>query len=240
MKNTLIALVLIIAILAAGCGTAAPAGTEAPANTGAETAQPDPAVETEAPTEDIMLDWTPSYFKNQVTVTAVGDELIEATTDSEGSEDMENAMNFRILPETLIYDNQGNKLSIDDISQGSFITVYTDVYSPAPLILPPQYQANVIILEEPEAEHLVFTYVDTFIRSGERLVDAGNTLALNLSDETLIVDTGEEKMEASALDGKDLLVFYDVSTRSIPAQTSPLKVVVLGENQMALANINGE
>ena len=35
----------------------------------------------------------------------------------------------------------------------------------------------------------------------------------------------------------DLIVFYDVSTKSIPAQTTPTKVVVLGENEIALKQI---
>lgn len=237
MKKTLIAL-MIVALLAAGCGTTAPEETEPSASADAEAVKPDSAMETDAPAEDSMPDLAPSYIQNQVTVTAVGDEFIETTIDPDDPENMENIINFLLIPDTLVYDRLGNKLSASDIALGGRITVYTDAYSPAPLILPPQYQANVIILDKPEAETLMFTHVNTFITCGQTLVDASNTLALNLSEETVVVDTEEESFDAAALAGKDLLVFYDVSTRSIPAQTTPLKVVVLGENQMALANIN--
>ena len=69
------------------------------------------------------------------------------------------------------------------------------------------------------------------------LVGAGNTLALNMNDEVPVVDREDAGTEA-ALENMDLLIFYDMSTKSVPAQTTPLKVVVLGSNELALANIN--
>lgn len=240
MKKTLIALVLLIAILAAGCGSAAPAETGAPADASAETTQPDPAMEPETPAEDVMPELTPSYVKNQLTVTGVDEEIIETTIDPENPDNKENIINFLITPDTLIYDSQGEKKELSDIQKGALISVYTDAFSPAPLILPPQYQADVIILEDPEAETPVFNHVDTFIMNEGILVDAGNSLALNISEEVPVVDKEGNEADAGDLAGKDLLVFYDVSTRSIPAQTTPLKIVVLGENHMALANINAE
>ena len=50
-------------------------------------------------------------------------------------------------------------------------------------------------------------------------------------------DDKDEKEYKGDINKNDLIVFYDVSTKSIPAQTTPTKVVVLGENEIALKQI---
>lgn len=56
------------------------------------------------------------------------------------------------------------------------------------------------------------------------------------ADDTKIVDKDEKEYKGD-INKNDLIVFYDVSTKSIPAQTTPTKVVVLGENEIALKQI---
>ena len=56
------------------------------------------------------------------------------------------------------------------------------------------------------------------------------------ADDTKIVDKDEKEYKGD-LDKNDLIVFYSVSTKSIPAQTTPTKVVVLGKNEIALKQI---
>ena len=50
------------------------------------------------------------------------------------------------------------------------------------------------------------------------------------ADDTKIVDKNEKEYKGD-LDKNDLIVFYGVSTKSIPAQTTPTKVVVLGRKR---------
>ena len=63
-------------------------------------------------------------------------------------------------------------------------------------------------------------------RFGQTLLSSDQTLKLNIGDTTEII-LQDGKPFAGELANRDLVVFYDVATRSIPAQTTPQKVVVL-------------
>ena len=233
MKKTLIAMLLVVAMLAAGCGSTATAPTATPAPTAEPTVEPTADPEMEAP---IVM---PSYIANQVTVLAVQENMFETTHNPDEPENREFVVNYTIMDDTLIFDQAGNKLSLEDVKEGSLLDVYTGAYTPAPMIMPPQYQANIIILLDPEAEEAGFTCADTFIMVDGMLTGTGNTLALNLTEDVEIVDRDGNPTQEE-LENKDLLVFYGASTRSIPAQTSPTKIVVLGTNELALGNINAQ
>ncbi len=241
MKKSVIVMLLIVALLTAGCGSTAAEPTETPAQTETPTATETPAEASAEPSPDgETVSDMPSYIANQVTVTDITEEFIQTTTDLNDAENYENTINYVPTDDTLVFDAQGNKLSISDVKAGDLLTVYTGAYTPAPLIMPPQYQAEIIIIEDPEAESPVFTCADTFVAGEEdMLVGIGNTLALNMSEDVEVVDREGQTCEAE-LENMDLLVFYDVSTKSIPAQTTPLKVVLLGQNELALSNMNGQ
>lgn len=83
--------------------------------------------------------------------------------------------------------------------------------------------SEIYIMQDEEA--VMAVNVDVFTDNGEMLVNAANTLALIIGEETEVVNLDGEAVEE--LSGKSLAVFYDISTRSIPAQTTPKKVVVL-------------
>ena len=190
--------------------------------------------------DSLVLEPMASYISYQVTVTEVLEEFIQTTTDVNDADNYENTINYVPGEDTLVFDAQGNQLSLGDVKAGDLLTVYTGAYTPAPMIMPPQYQAEIIIIEDPEAESPVFTCADTFVADEEgMLVGLGNTLALNMSEDVEVVDREGQACEAE-LENMDLLVFYDVSTKSIPAQTTPLKVVLLGQNEQALSNMNAQ
>lgn len=178
---------------------------------------------------------SPSYISNAVTVTEVTDEKISTTTDEKDAENPEKTINYTVSDNTIVLGfSKGDVKELKDIKKGDKITVYTNAYSPAPLILPPQYQADVIVVED-AAEKLNNVNVDTYVKDETgKLVNLANTLALNIADDTEIVDREGKKVESNDLDRKDLVVVYNIETRSIPAQTNPVKVIVLGENEMAL------
>ena len=233
MKKTLIAMLLLTALLCAACGTAAPAPTAEPAPTELPAPVPTDDPEMEPPLE------MPSYIANQVTVLSLQDNMFETTKNPDEPENREYIVNYTIMDDTLIFDQAGNKLSLEDVKEGSLLDVYTGAYTPSPMIRPPQYQANIIIVLDSEAEEAGFTCADTFLLVDGMLTGAGNTLALNLTEDVEIVDRdGNPTQEELA--NKDLLVFYGASTRSIPAQTSPTKIVILGTNELALGSINAQ
>jgi hypothetical protein len=98
-------------------------------------------------------------------------------------------------------------------------TFWFALNAPAILIFPPQYTA-VAVARVKEDRQVEVAYFD------EELVNDKKTLKLNLAEDQIIYTTNNQQFLGS-LAGRDLLVEYDFTTRSIPAQTTPIKVVVL-------------
>lgn len=248
MKKNLIAIIALTAALAAS--TSAFADTvqiseeelNKPASTYAPDAMPTPEIQGDimvlngeetdvaAPVE------TASYISVDVTVVKTDsdvDGIIKTTTDVNNKDDQNNTVNLKITDDTLVYDNLGNKKALSDLTDGSKITVFTGSYEPTPLILPVQYTANVIIINGDKEGNV---NADTYLADEEGYTNAANTLNIAAADDTKIVDKDEKEYKGD-LDKNDLIVFYGASTKSIPAQTTPTKVVVLGENEFALKQI---
>ena len=231
MKKNLITLITAAAMLiptAAVFAADEPAATEAP-EVLAEAMPINGEIDFEAPYVN------PSYISNTVTVTEITDEKISATTNTEDAENPENEIDFTITDKTVVLDSaNGEKKDVKDIKKGDSITVFTGAFEPAPLILPPLYMANVVVINNDSIDSLRFADVDTYIERDGALVNLANTLELNLDETVEIVDLDGKTVKAEDVVNKDLAVIYMTSTRSIPAQTTPLTVVVLGENEKAL------
>ena len=248
MKKNLIAIIALTAALAAS--TSAFADTvqiseeelNKPVSTYAPDAMPTPEIQGDimvlngeetdvtAPVE------TASYISVDVTVVKTDsdvDGIIKTTTDVNNKDDQNNTVNLKITDDTLVYDNLGNKKALSDLTDGSKITVFTGSYEPTPLILPVQYTANVIIINGDKEGNV---NADTYLADEEGYTNVANTLNIAAADDTKIVDKNEKEYKGD-LDKNDLIVFYGVSTKSIPAQTTPTKVVVLGKNEIALKQI---
>ena len=251
MKKNLIAIIALTAALAAS--TSAFADTvqiseeelNKPVSTYAPDAMPTPEIQGDimvlngeetdvaAPVE------TASYISVDVTVVKTDsdvDGIIKTTTDVNNKDDQNNTVNLKITDDTLVYDNLGNKKALSDLTDGTKITVFTGSYEPTPLILPVQYTANVIIINGDQEGNV---NADTYLADEEGYTNVANTLNIATADDTKIVDKDEKEYKGD-LNKNDLIVFYGASTKSIPAQTTPTKVVVLGENEFALKQIEAE
>lgn len=123
-----------------------------------------------------------------------------------------------VMKDTLIFDNTGKKA---ELNKGEKVTAYTDADKPMIMIYPPQYSPDVVIVE---TEETGVTAVGTF---DQELVDKNLKLQLNISEDTDLSSVSGEAVEIENLADKDLLVFYTVTTRSIPAQTTPERVILL-------------
>lgn len=72
--------------------------------------------------------------------------------------------------------------------------------------------------------------------TGESLINSSKTLVLHVSDDTEITDLDGNKVEKSELDGKLMAVYYSITTRSLPPQTTPEKIVVIGDAELEAAS----
>lgn len=122
-------------------------------------------------------------------------------------------------PANIIVDQDTYILDNASITEGDFLTVFYDQSLPMIMIYPPQYKAEVIVVGEVHEN----IKVDVF---NEDLVSSDNALKLNLAHTTKIISVDGNLFEGK-LAHKKLVVLYGATTKSIPAQTIPTKIVVL-------------
>ena len=121
---------------------------------------------------------------------------------------------FAAGPDTFIIDSAR-------LSPGMSVAAFYDPSLPVPLIFPPQYQA-VIIARRRQNENVAAGFFN------RNLVAADQSLQLNIGAATEIAAANGLPFTCSP-GGQYLVVFYTATTRSIPPQTTPRRVVVFCE-----------
>jgi hypothetical protein len=134
------------------------------------------------------------------------------------SDSEDNPFQFSVGEETLVFDKKGNKV---ELKKGDTVTLYIDANQPMILIYPPQYSPAVVIVGEKDEPN--FVKVAAF---NKEFISEDNELKLTINDETVIVNAKGEKQPKEEITKQNAIVFYRASTFSIPAQTTPDKVVV--------------
>jgi hypothetical protein len=121
-------------------------------------------------------------------------------------------VNFVVSPKTYFVDQVM-------VSVGDQVTGYYDGNAPALLIYPPQYQAIVMVKNSP-FQNVKVDYFNTELESSD------GRLRLNISPYTQIVLTNGQHFSRTPAN-RDLIVIYGPITKSIPAQTTPYRIIVL-------------
>lgn len=121
-------------------------------------------------------------------------------------------VNFVVSPSTFIVDHVALEI-------GDHVTGYYDGDAPAILIYPPQYPALVMVKNSPYQN----VKVDYF---NQQLVSSDGQLQLNISPFTKIFIRNGLSF-TNSLANRDLIVIYGAATKSIPAITTPYRIIVL-------------
>lgn len=121
-------------------------------------------------------------------------------------------VHFILMPSTYVV-NQ------DVLMIGDTVTGYYDASVPVIAIYPPQYVALVMVKEHAH-RHVKVSYFDS------ELISQDGQLKLNLQPFTQITTANGQAFSRSVI-GRNLVVIYGSSTKSIPAQTIPYRVIVL-------------
>ncbi|MGL4791431.1 MAG: stalk domain-containing protein, partial [Anaerotignaceae bacterium] len=118
--------------------------------------------------------------------------------------------------------------TIDDIKEGMEIKCLIPGDSPMTLSMPPVTGSVELVIIQGETGSSTVTTFD------EELVNKDNTLKLNIGENTTIVDIQGSRRFYAAEDLKnaELAVFYSVTTKSIPAQTTPDLVIIIDNEQL--------
>ena len=140
----------------------------------------------------------------------------------------QGGLRFAMDANSLILDRKtGGNLKVADLTEGMEVAVVYEANSPMGMSLPP-YLGNVTaVVANADADNMMVGHF------GEDLTDRTSKLQLNISDETRILNLEGAKIRLSAEDVKnqDALVFYDVTTKSLPAQTTPSLVLLLTQTE---------
>lgn len=123
-----------------------------------------------------------------------------------------NTVNFIMTPSTFVVD-------WETLSVGMMCTFWYRADAPVPLIYPPQYTA-VVAAQEKNGRMLNVGYYNT------SMVNEDQTLQLNIDGTVDIRTTNNQYFQGSPAN-RNLVVIYETSTRSIPAQTTPREIIVL-------------
>lgn len=143
----------------------------------------------------------------------IGGRRVDPCTIFATVEDMDgNTTTFVITPSTFVVDNV-------TLSVGMLCTFWYRKDVPVPLIYPPQYNAVVVAQESNERMVDVSFY-------NSALVNEEQTLRLNVDGAVDVRTTNNQYYQGNPANN-DLVVIYTTTTRSIPAQTTPKKIIVL-------------
>lgn len=121
-------------------------------------------------------------------------------------------VNFTVDPTTQIIESR-------QLRPGMQVAAFYDSRLPVPLIYPPQYRAQLITL----LGRNEYVTIRTF---DENLLADDNSLRLNIARSTVMKTVNGQNFSCN-LGNRTLLVYYSVTTRSLPPQTTPRKIIVL-------------
>ena len=99
------------------------------------------------------------------------------------------------------------------------VTGFYDANAPTPMIYPPQLRAIVMAMDT-QYRNVKVDYFDS------NLISSDNYLKLNISPYTRMLLVNGQLFTGNPAN-RDLVVVYGPTTRSIPAQTNPYKIIVL-------------
>lgn len=105
------------------------------------------------------------------------------------------------------------------LSEGMQAVIFYDANAPAVLIYPPRFRAEIVAQHMPEV-NIAAGFFD------RNLTNADQTLRLNMASSTVVVTANNQNYTGN-VGGRNLIVLYGATTRSIPAQTTPDKVIVM-------------
>jgi len=104
------------------------------------------------------------------------------------------------------------------LKEGMAVTAFYDATMPIPLIYPPQYQA-IIVGQRNQDESIIATYLNPDMTASD------NSIKINIGPDTEIVATNGQPYTCG-ITNRFILVYYSVTTRSIPPGTTPRKIIV--------------
>ena len=175
----------------------------------------------------------PDYIAFHGTITDVNLEgkffRILAENNSKDSLDSLNAAIFYVSDDViLLNDKTKDYIDKDDLKEGMKISVYYHKNTMMALSMPPQLTPNVIVTREEEEPINIEVY-----EFNKNLISKDGILKITPSEDTTIVDIKGNKLDKEDVMDRNAIVFYTMSTKSIPAHTTPEKIIVMDKRNIS-------
>jgi len=185
--------------------------------------------------EEVIAEAEASMYLTQ-TGTVAGVEASETEGVSIVTIDNEmGGLRFAVASNTIIVDRAtGAYVTAAELTEGMAVSVVYDMNSPMGMSMPP-FLGNVAAVVA-NADAGAFT-VGKF---DNELTDMKNMLKLNIDNATTSIQNMQGsriRLTDADVKGQDALVFYDMMTMSLPAQTNPSFVLILGEQEAPAVSV---
>lgn len=133
---------------------------------------------------------------------------------------------FHISADVSLWNRASQELvEAKELKEGMDVEVFYHKNTPTTMSIPAQRTPAIVVVQAKEAHEGVF--LGEF---DKELLSIDNELQLNIGEDTVIVSEKGEALKEENIAGNVALVFFDILMPSLPAQTSPSKVIVLAEN----------
>lgn len=121
-------------------------------------------------------------------------------------------VNFVVTPDTYFVDHTM-------VRAGDPVIGFYDANAPVPLIYPPQYEA-IVMAKVTRGQNVKVDYFNN------QMLSSDGMLRLNIAPYTqILLENGQAFTQNPA--NRNLIVVYGATTASIPAQTTPSKIIVM-------------
>ncbi|MED3573929.1 copper amine oxidase N-terminal domain-containing protein [Cytobacillus praedii] len=136
------------------------------------------------------------------------------------NQENDSEMHFPLSDKVLLFNSDSTEaFEKNKLVKGLTITAYYDKNKPMLMIYPPRTTPEIIVVNGKDMGQVKVSKFD------DQYVSLDNELKLNIAEDTILLNKQGDKIKKEKLKGKELIVFYDISTRSIPAQTTPKKII---------------
>ncbi|MEW8973571.1 MAG: stalk domain-containing protein [Tissierellaceae bacterium] len=172
---------------------------------------------------------TPNYieFKGKITNINSNDKTFSILVEND-----KDKLIAHIVDDVILLDDSTlDFIDKEDLEEGMEISMF---YSKDTIMLmsyPGQLKPDSIVVRS--SKDFTGIKVDKFDKD---LVSEDNMLKLNINEGVEVVDREGNKLSKEDILNKDLLVFFTASTKSIPAQTTPEKIIVIKNNEPTVFN----
>jgi len=188
--------------------------------------EPDIMIEDDEMSADYDNTAIPEYFSVTGTVVSIEQEngMIRVTIEDEHGN-----------PAVLVLSEDTVFPFSEDFEVGDSVTGWYVTNAPMILIWPAEYNIAVLAAGAPEDGNIKVDRFNAMVNSDDGLMlSLDGTFAFRVDDNTQIVLANGDDFTAGDIEGRRIIVIYDVSTRSIPEITTATKLIVLYEDIVTL------